>query len=216
MMKLAVNTPDFVRQNPMPLLPSVAPLLWLGGPVKTQIHNDRDHNLACVIAGRRRFVLFPPAAVRHLYIGPFDNPPPLSLVDLDAPDFARFPKFREALDGAMVAHVEPGDAVFMPKYWWHHVTSLAPYNAMVNYWWGDGAAGLDKPNDAFLTALLALKDLPAEERAYWKEMFDTYVFHAHGDPVAHIPVELQGALGRMTPAARSRLKQALKASYLKS
>jgi len=142
MLSLDTHMPAFVRDNPMPLVPGAArPKLWLGGPVKTQIHNDRDHNLACVIAGHRRFVLFPPEQVANLYIGPLDNPPPLSLVDPEAPDFAAFPRFREALRAARVAHLAPGDALLMPRYWWHHVTSRDPYSAMVNYWWGGSPAG---------------------------------------------------------------------------
>ena len=76
MLPLTTHLPEFIAQNPMPLLPQTAPLLWLGGRVRTQIHHDRDHNLACVLAGRRRFVLFPPEQVANLYIGPIDNPPP--------------------------------------------------------------------------------------------------------------------------------------------
>jgi hypothetical protein len=199
----------------MPLLPGVTPLLWLGGAVRTQIHNDRDHNLACVIAGRRRFVLFPPEQVANLYIGPLDNPPPLSLVDIERPDFERFPRFRTALAAAQVAELAPGDAIFMPRHWWHHVTSRAPYNAMVNYWWGGRAPGLENPHDCFLTSLLALKELPSAERAYWRAMFDAYVF-GDGDAVAHIPADLRGALGALKPADRAALKQQLKTAVLKS
>lgn len=214
MLPLASHLPDFVRQNPMPLLPAdVMPRLWIGGAVKTQTHNDRDHNLACVIAGRRRFVLFPPDQVANLYIGPLDNPPPLSLVDPEAPDLDRFPRYRDAIAAARVAYLEPGDALFMPKYWWHHVTSLDPYNAMVNYWWGDSAAGLERANDIFLTALLALKHLPPGERAYWRAMFEAHVF---GDAADHIPEPLRGALGRMSPGFRAALKQQLKNAFLKS
>lgn len=90
MLRLDQAMPEFVEHNPMPLLPGIGPRLWLGGAVHTRTHNDRDHNLACVIAGRRRFVLFPPDQVSNLYIGPPDNPPPLSLVDPEAPDLVRF------------------------------------------------------------------------------------------------------------------------------
>jgi len=216
MLPIADALPDFVRQNPMSILPAdVGPKLWLGGGVKTQTHNDRDHNLACVIAGRRRFLLFPPDQLANLYIGPLDNPPPLSLVDPENPDFDRFPRFRDALTAARVAFLEPGDAIFIPKYWWHHVASLAPYNAMVNYWWGDAAKGVERPNDIFLAALLALRDLPPGERAYWQAMFDTHVF---GDPevsAGHIPDPLRGALGRMPPDARAALRQRLLAAFQK-
>jgi hypothetical protein len=217
MLPLADSLPEFVRQNPMSLLPAeVGPRLWVGGPLRTQTHNDRDHNLACVITGRRRFVLFPPEQVANLYVGPLDNPPPLSLVDPEAPDLGRFPRYAEAIAAAQVAWLEPGDALFMPKYWWHHVTSLDPFNAMVNYWWGDAAIGLERPNDIFLAALLALKDLPDGERAYWRAMFETHVFGTDGDAVAHIPKELQGALGRMSPRLRAALKQQLMMAFLKS
>ena len=217
MLPLATDLPEFVRENPSTLLPpQVMPRLWIGGALRTQTHNDRDHNLACVIAGRRRFVLFPPEQVSNLYVGPLDHPPPLSLVDPEAPDFERYPRFRRALDAASIAYLEPGDAIFIPKHWWHHVASLDPYNAMVNYWWGDTAVGLERAHDCFLTALLALKDLPAGERAYWKAMFETYVFRADDDPIAHIPASLQGALGEMSPTLRARLKHQLRMAYLKA
>ncbi len=215
MLSLDTQMPAFVRDNPMPLVPAVArPKLWLGGPVKTQIHNDRDHNLACVVAGHRRFVLFPPEQVANLYLGPLDNPPPLSFVDPETPDFNAFPRFRQALEAARVAHLSPGDALLMPRYWWHHVTSRDPYNAMVNYWWGDSPIGLGNPHDAFLTALLALKTLPPPERAYWRAMFDKYVFDEDG--AAHIPLNARGILGEMTQAQRTALKQRLRTTILRS
>ena len=215
MLPLASHLPDFVRHNPLRVLPQVAPRLWLGGPVKTQIHHDRDHNLACVIAGRRRFVLFPPEQVVNLYIGPIENPPPLSLVDLEAPDLERFPRFAAALATAVECELEPGEALFIPRHWWHHVTSLDPYNAMVNYWWGGYAPGLENPHDCFLTALLALKDLPAAERVYWQAMFNAFVFQSDGDAVGHIPTELRGVLGPTDVSIRAALKQRLKAGFLK-
>jgi hypothetical protein len=215
MLPLDEQMPAFVRDNPMPFVPADArPKLWLGGPVKTQIHNDRDHNLACVVAGHRRFLLFPPQQVTNLYIGPLDNPPPLSFVDPEAPDFDRFPRFRQALQAARVAHLGPGDALLIPRYWWHHVSSLDPYNAMVNYWWGDGPAGLGDPFDAFLSALLALKTLPSHERAYWRGMFDAYVFGDQG--ADHIPPNARGILGALTPSQQTALKQRLRTAILKS
>jgi hypothetical protein len=215
MLPLDTQMPAFVRENPMPLVPAAARAkLWLGGPVKTQIHNDRDHNLACVVAGHRRFVLFPPEQVADLYIGPIDNPPPLSLVDPEAPDLEAYPRFREALKAARVAHLGPGDALLMPRYWWHHVTSLDPYNAMVNYWWGGCSSGLDDPHQAFLSGLLALKTLPTRERAYWRRMFDAHVFGDDG--AAHIPERARGILGSMTSSLRATLKRRLREAVLKS
>ena len=65
----------------------------------------------------RRFTLFAPELVDRLYIGPLDLTPagqPISLVDLAAPDLARFPRFAEALPQAQVVTLEPGDALFIP------------------------------------------------------------------------------------------------------
>ena len=212
MLRLASAMPDFVEQNPMPLLPGIGPRLWLGGAVHTRTHNDRDHNLACVIAGRKRFILFPPDQVANLYVGPLDNPPPLSLVDPEAPDLARFPRYRDAMAAARVAFLEPGDALFMPRYWWHHVTSLDPYNAMANYWWG----GEDESNLAFQAALLGFRDLPPGDRDYWRAMLAAYVFAEHGDLLSHIPAALRGTLGPMTPAHRAALRQQLKSAFKSS
>jgi len=216
---LAEHMPGFARANPAPVLPpQVPPRIWIGGKVRTQTHHDPEHNLACVVTGRRRFLLFPPEQVSNLYVGPIDRPfpPPLSLVNPEAPDFEKYPRFRRALAAARVAWLDAGDALFIPKYWWHHVTSLEPHNVLVNYWWGNDAKGLERAIDCFLTALLALKDLPPRERAYWREMFETHVFRSDGgDPVAHIPPELRGLLGPLSPALRARLRQQLKMAYLK-
>ena len=117
---------------------AVQPRVWLGNAITTPTHLDEWNNIGCVVSGRRRFTLFPPEQVVNLYIGPLDFAPtgaPMSLVSLHAPDFARFPRFREALAAAVSAELGPGDAIFIPPLWWHHVESLEPFNLLVNYWW---------------------------------------------------------------------------------
>ena len=207
--------PRFVAENPCPLLPpAIQPRIWISNATRAQTHNDNDHNLACVVAGRRRFTLFPPEQVVNLYIGPMDHTPSgraISLASLEEPDFERFPKFAEALKTATVAELAPGDALYVPKYWWHHVQSLTPFNVLVNYWWGNSAPTAGNPTAPFLAALLALKDLSPADKAYWKAMFDHYIFQTGGDPVAHIPVAHQGGLGKQTARDRASILAALKA-----
>ncbi len=67
---------------------------------------DASHNVACGVAGRRRFTLFAPVQVATLFIGARDHPPagmPMPLVDFAKPDLERFPRFREALAHARLA-----------------------------------------------------------------------------------------------------------------
>jgi hypothetical protein len=209
------HLPRFQAENPCPVLPpSIAPRIWISNATRAQTHNDNDHNIACVVAGRRRFTLFPPEQVTNLYIGPMDHTPSgraISLASLEEPDFERFPKFAEALKTATVAELEPGDALYVPKYWWHHVQSLTPFNVLVNYWWGNSAPTVDNPMSPFLAALLALKDISPADKVYWKAMFDHYIFQTGGDPVAHIPPAHQGGLGKPTPKNRTEILAALKA-----
>jgi hypothetical protein len=207
------HLPRFAGENANPLLPQqIAPRIWISNATRAQTHNDHDHNIACVVAGRRRFTLFPPEQLTNLYIGPHDRTPSgraISLASLENPDFAAHPRFAEALKTAQVAELEPGDALYVPKYWWHHVQSLTAFNVLINYWWGGATAPAENPHTTFLSALLTLKDLPDSEKAYWKTMLDHYVFQTGGDPVSHIPAGHQGALGKPSAATRQELVRAL-------
>ncbi len=63
--------PGFAPDNAMPLLaPETPPRIWLGTPANVSSHYDTFDNLACVIAGRRRFTLYAPELISHLYVGP--------------------------------------------------------------------------------------------------------------------------------------------------
>ena len=131
--------PQFAQTHPMPLVPlSAEPRLWIGNAAKVATHNDPTENLAIVAAGRRRFTLFPPSAEPDLYMGPHHPTPAgarISMVHVTAPDVDRFPRFASALDVAQVAELLPGDAVFIPRDWFHHVEALERFNVLVNYWW---------------------------------------------------------------------------------
>lgn len=202
--------PAFAAENKLELIdPGVEPRMWIGNRVIVACHYDTMSNIACVVAGRRRFTLFAPDQVRNLYIGPYESTPagaPISLVDFDAPDLERFPGFAEAMATAQVAELEPGDALYIPYMWWHHVRSLDAFNVLVNYWWNEVADTALTPLDCFLHGLLALRDLPEDQRIAWRAMFDHFVFRANGDPMAHLPAATQGVLGRTTPAHAQALR----------
>ncbi|PKB14506.1 Cupin-like domain-containing protein [Novosphingobium kunmingense] len=186
--------------------------IWIGNRTRIAAHNDVPDNLAVCAAGRRRFTLFPPEQLGNLYIGPLENTPAgraISMVDLRDPDFAKFPRFRAALDCAMVADLEPGDALFVPSLWWHHVEAFAPFNVLVNYWWRDAPAFLGKPEDALLHAILAVRDLPAADRERWRALFDHYVFDNGADVTRHLPDHARGILAPLTPDSAGQIRARL-------
>ena len=190
--------PGFRGENDVDLGPR-DPLasIWIGNRTRISAHYDLPDNLACIAAGRRRFTLFPPGQQHNLYVGPIDLTPagqPISLVDVAHPDFARFPRFAEALEHAQVAEMAPGDAIFIPSMWWHHVEALDGFNVLVNYWWRQSPDWMDTPNNALMHALMTVRDLPPAQRAAWAELFRHYVFEADADTVAHIPPAARGLL----------------------
>jgi len=207
------SMPGFTRDNTLPLADaSAVPRVWICNRVTVQTHYDISQNIACVVAGRRRFTLFPPEQLVNLYVGPLEFTlagQPISMARLDQPDFEKFPRFRAALESASYAELEPGDALFVPYMWWHHVESRERFNVLVNYWWEDTPAWQGSPFEALLHAILSIKSLPPERRALWRTVFDHYIFQTGGDPVAHLTPRQQGIQGPPTPQLAELLRAQL-------
>jgi hypothetical protein len=191
--------PGFSAENALGFLgPGIGPRIWLGNASNVSAHYDTLDNIACVVAGARRFTLYPPELIGHLYVGPIDNTmagQPVSLAASSPPDPAKYPLFEEVRHKALVAELEAGDALYLPKLWWHQVEALAPFNALVNYWWDAFSAGPDAPYVSMMLAMIAIAERPPGEREAWKAFFDHYVFRPKGHPLAHLPAHLHGLLG---------------------
>jgi hypothetical protein len=202
--------PEFKRDHVLSVLDeSVEPRAWIGTATVTPAHFDESHNIAVCVAGRRRFTLFPPEQVANLYVGPLDHAPagrPISLVDFIKPDFERFPRARDALAHAQVAELEPGDAIYMPPLWWHHVESLAQVNMLVNYWW---EPPLSPGLATLIYATAALRALPRAQREAWRHLFEHYVFGAEPGDADHSPADRRSVLGEMCPEDHVRLRKFL-------
>jgi hypothetical protein len=199
------NDVDFGDINPLASI-------WLGNRSRVAAHYDVPDNLACVAAGRRRFTLFPPDQLENLYVGPLEINPggqAISLVDLKDPDFEAFPKFRTALENAVVADLEPGDALFIPSMWWHHVEGLDSLNVLINYWWRQSPAFMHSPADVLTHAILAIRDLPPAQREAWREIFRHYVFDADETTAAHIPEHCRGMLAPINDTSARRIRAEL-------
>lgn len=212
--------PGLAAENSARFFADIEPRLWLGNEGIVSAHYDGADNIACVVAGQRRFMLFAPEQTCNLYPGPLNFTPagaPTTMVDLQSPDFSRYPAVRIALENAYVAELEPGDAIFIPMLWWHQVESLAKVNGLINYWWnGSSARRISTPNtvpsaptpiDSLNIALLAMRDLTPQQRQAWRHLFDHYLFKQGIDPADYIPAHQQHLLGKISPEYAQAIKE---------
>ena len=194
-------TPDsvgsFAVENPLPVDTGVTPRIWVGNVSRIAPHYDMAANIAVVVAGRRCFSLFPPDQISNLYVGPVERTiagQPTSMVDPDHPDLERFPLYVEAERHKRIADLAPGDAIYMPPMWWHHVRSDGALNVLVNYWFGQREDRF--PFAALMLAMHSIRELPDAERRAWRTWFDHYVFGDGAcDAVDHLPAHARGVLG---------------------
>ena len=208
-MPVADFVPGMAPGLDMPLLDAgVRPRLWIGNTLRTQTHFDYTSNIAVHVAGEKVFTLFPPDQTANLYPGPLDRSPagvPISMTSLESPDPKRYPQLDQARDHALTARLEPGDGLFIPPLWWHHVQTTGPLNMLVNYWWNDARPDLVDPMAALHIAGLAFRAMPDEQRKAWREMMDYFVFE--GDPTGHLPKHIRGAFNTdLAPQEMTQLK----------
>lgn len=170
---------------------------WLGSRSRIMTHYDTPDNLACCVAGRRSFLLFPPDQVANLYVGPVDLTPsgrPISMTAIDAEAVAQHPDLAQAMEHSKIANLEPGDALYIPPLWWHQVTGTDRQNMLINYWWRFAPSWYGEPDLALEHAILALRGLPKEQRQAWKSLFDYYAFSDRGNAEENIPESIRGIL----------------------
>jgi hypothetical protein len=211
---LPIYFPGFTAANKLDGLinGSVIESIWIGNRTCIAPHFDNTENIACVVAGRRRFTMFPPEQISNLYPGPLDLTPagqPVSLVDVRNPDLTRFPRYAEALRAAERAELGPGDAVYIPALWWHNVEALDAFNVLVNYWWRDVADYFESPSQSLLHCLLTIKSLPPEQRRGWKAIFDYLIFQSDRPALDHLSPRTQGVFGELTGARADRIRSLL-------
>lgn len=210
--------PGFREQNDLPIR-HLGPLvsIWIGNQSRVSAHYDFPANIACVVAGHRRAILFPPEQLTNLYVGPLDFTPagqPISLVDFHSPDYDRFPKFREAVKTAQMAVLEPGDAIIVPSMWWHHMEALGAFNVLVNYWWRGSPTYMGPPLSVLQHAILGLRDLPEAQRKQWRALFDFYVFSPEPGNFEHIPEAARGVLNPMDEPKARQIRKMLRDKLL--
>ena len=107
---------------------------WLG-PAGTlsPLHHDPDHNLLAQVVGSKYVRLYSPAQTERLYPRT-DAVHRVSsqIVDPDAHDAARFPRFGGAPYADVVLNA--GEVLYIPPRWWHFVEARET-SFSVSFWW---------------------------------------------------------------------------------
>ena len=110
---------------------------WFAGPdAKGPLHRDLTDNLYAQIVGRKKLIMLDRRLTKMVErYSILSGVPNYSPVDAEAPDLARYPRFRGA--PLAVAEVEPGDLFYIPRLWWHQVRSIET-SLSINFWWARG------------------------------------------------------------------------------
>jgi hypothetical protein len=94
--------------------------MWFGPPgTVTPLHHDTANVLFCQVFGKKRIRLFSPfelSLTHAMRDGVY------SAIDAEHPDVEVFPEFAEAAAKEVV--LSPGEALFIPVGWWHHIRAL--------------------------------------------------------------------------------------------
>ena len=106
---------------------------WIGpGGTVTGYHIDWADNLLVQIVGRKLIKLVSPEQRRRMYpSSKYDSNTLMSCVDPDNYSHQKHPEFGKV--EALWTVLEPGDILFNPRGWWHHVRAIDPSISVNNF-----------------------------------------------------------------------------------
>ncbi|XP_030762619.1 bifunctional peptidase and arginyl-hydroxylase JMJD5 [Sitophilus oryzae] len=107
--------------------------IWLG-PKETlsPLHQDPKNNILAQVFGTKQVILYSVEDSKYLYPYQGNMLSNSAQVDPLKPDFIKFPEFKNAKMYKCL--LEPGDMLFLPINWWHHVKAL-DRSCSVSFWW---------------------------------------------------------------------------------
>lgn len=108
-------------------------LIWIGSRgCASGLHFDKAHNFNIQLHGRKKWVIFPREQQPLLYVPSTLPKSHFSPIDFEQPDYARFPRYQRATP--IEFDVLPGETLFLPVGWVHHVRTLE-FSIGLNLWW---------------------------------------------------------------------------------
>jgi hypothetical protein len=109
-----VPFPEYLKDDP-----GNSGFFWFGpAGIITPVHHDLTNNFMAQVVGRKAIKLIAPYELPYLY----NHRHCFSQVDMNQIDYDRFPMFREVRVIELI--LNPGQLLFLPVGWWHHVTGL--------------------------------------------------------------------------------------------
>ena len=115
-------------------------MIWIGpAGCLSPLHFDPLSNIFMQYVGTKRFFLYPSTqeiengSIHDCFYAGGNGQYNTSQVDIEKPDLNLYPKFQDAPQPYFTT-VGPGDALFIPKQWWHHVRSLE-HSVSLNIFW---------------------------------------------------------------------------------
>ncbi|VEN41920.1 unnamed protein product [Callosobruchus maculatus] len=106
---------------------------WFGpGGTVSPLHQDPKNNILSQVFGTKQILLYSPDDSPYLYPHEEKLLNNTAQVDPLKPDLDHFPEFHKAKMYKCL--LEPGDMLFIPVKWWHHVTALDK-SFSVSFWW---------------------------------------------------------------------------------
>ena len=108
--------------------------IWMGQPhVIAHCHFDGYHNFYAQLYGRKKFTMFDPGSFTGLYPFPYLHPSHAQAqVNLSNTEDVKLFPLVQKLESYVVI-LEPGDLLYMPPLWFHHVEAL-DVSISVNVW----------------------------------------------------------------------------------
>nr|XP_018668578.1 uncharacterized protein LOC108949712 [Ciona intestinalis]XP_026691272.1 uncharacterized protein LOC108949712 [Ciona intestinalis] len=128
-----IPLPHFINTPPIHKLISASTVLFTNTNATSVFHHDGSENLFFQLKGTKDWLLANYTASEDAYADSYqDLQPGLSPINPEDIDIEKYPLIKNIQFYNVTT--EPGDVLYVPEYWWHHVRSYGQPNIGFNIW----------------------------------------------------------------------------------